>query len=82
MSAPEWGDVPYDHRTPEQIVHDYAVVRGDLSEQYARDQLAAQWRRHVAAAWDEGYEAGSEDAYWGPHRPPLPNPFRSTGDTP
>lgn len=35
--TPEPG--PYDDKTIAEIVHDYAVIRGDLSEQYARDQL-------------------------------------------
>lgn len=45
-----WGDAPYDHKTPAEVVHDFAVVRGDLSEQYARDQLAEWIERHAAAA--------------------------------
>lgn len=42
-----WGDWPYDHRTPAEVVHDFAVVRGDLSEQYARDQLS-EWIERLA----------------------------------
>lgn len=30
----------YAHMSAAEIVHDYAITRGDLSEQYARDQLA------------------------------------------
>lgn len=33
--APE----PYAGKSVAEIVHDYAVIRGDLTEQYARDQL-------------------------------------------
>lgn len=30
----------YDNRTIAEIIYDYAIIRGDLSEPYARDQLA------------------------------------------
>lgn len=42
-----WGDSPYDTKTPAEVVHDYAVVRGDLSAQYARDQLAGWIERYA-----------------------------------
>lgn len=29
----------YQGKTMAEVIHDYAVIRGDLSEQYARDQL-------------------------------------------
>lgn len=51
--GPEWGDLPYDRLTISQIVHDYVVTRGDLSEQYARDQLTRVIERHIAHAVDE-----------------------------
>lgn len=39
---------PYDSLTIAEIIHDYAVVRGDLTEQYARDQLAQIIERRLA----------------------------------
>jgi hypothetical protein len=45
-----WGDIPYDSKTPAQVVHDYAVIRGDLSEQYARDQLSGWIERYAQHA--------------------------------
>lgn len=46
----EWPYSPYDDKTIAEIVHDYAVIRGDLSEQYARDQLVTIIERRIAAA--------------------------------
>lgn len=43
----------YDRMTIAEIVHDYAVVRGDLSEQYARDQLVSIIEARIRAAEDD-----------------------------
>lgn len=42
----EWS--PYDDMSIAEIVHDYVVVRGDLSEQYARDQLVSIIEKRIA----------------------------------
>lgn len=58
---------PYDNRALADIIHDFAVTRGDLSEPYAREQLARaalgsqEAVRAKAEAWDEGYVAGQVD---------------------
>lgn len=46
----------YDGKTVAEIVHDFAVVRGDLGEQYARDQLVRiiEWR--IAQARSDQHE--------------------------
>lgn len=38
MSEVPWGEMPYDKRAVADVIYDYAVIRGDLTEQYARDQ--------------------------------------------
>lgn len=53
---PTPGNVPYDHKTPAEVVYDFAVIRGDLSEQYARDQLAGWIERLVTARVAEAVE--------------------------
>ena len=58
-----WGDSPYDSKTPAEVIHDYVMVRGDLSEQYARDQLAG---------WIERYAKRPSDRVR-PARPPHPD---------
>jgi hypothetical protein len=51
-----WGDLPYDSKTPAEVVHDFAVIRGDLSEQYARDQLANWIERYAAQVGRESLD--------------------------
>lgn len=41
---------PYDDMTIAEIIHDYAVIRGDLTEQYARDQLVKIINERIEAA--------------------------------
>jgi len=50
--TPEASAVPmwHDRRTIAEIIHEYGYVRGDLTEQYARDQLTAIIESRVAAA--------------------------------
>ena len=70
-----WGDLPYDRRSVGEMVHDFAVVRGDLSEQYARDQLVKAIERKLARAWDDGWNASADYSsanYDGPDDPPNP----------
>lgn len=43
-----WGEMPYDGRPVAEVIHEYVVVRGDLCEQYARDQLTNWIERYVA----------------------------------
>lgn len=43
-----WGHTAYDHMPVAMMVHDFAVTRGDLSEQYARDQLSNAIERKIA----------------------------------
>lgn len=43
---------PYDDKSVAEIVHEFAVVRGDLSEQYARDQLTAVIERRIERLTD------------------------------
>lgn len=49
-----------------EIVHDYAVVRGDLSEQYARDQLVRIIEGRIRAA-----SIPEDDATWALRTPSL-----------
>lgn len=49
---------PYAGKSWAEIIHDYAVIRGDLSEQYARDQLVNLiWLREKQARADAVREA-------------------------
>lgn len=60
MSTLDWGDSPYDTKTPAEVVHDYAVTRGDLCEEYAREQLSGWIERYAAHRASEALdEAGS-----------------------
>lgn len=43
-----WGESPYDGKTPREVVDDYALVRGDLVAEYAREQLARWIERYAA----------------------------------
>jgi hypothetical protein len=40
----------YDSKTIAQVIYDFAVIRGDLSERYARDQLVRIIEDRIAAA--------------------------------
>lgn len=57
----------YADKSITEIIHDFIVVRGDLTEGYAREQLVEALEQHEqaakAVAWDEGYEAHRND-YW------------------
>ena len=44
----------YDGNTIRAIIHDFAVVRGDLSEQYARDQLVQIIQDRLALVYSQG----------------------------
>jgi hypothetical protein len=41
--------MPYDGKTPREVIDDYVLVRGDLSAEYARQQLATWIDRYAAA---------------------------------
>lgn len=62
-----WGDIPYDHKSVAEVVHDFAVVRGDLSEQYARDQLVSWINRMIKMErevhWFRGRDQGEIDGH-------------------
>lgn len=47
---PPWGDNPYDKKHLSDVLHDFAVVRGDLITDAARDQLYDAIRRQIAFA--------------------------------
>lgn len=47
----------YVGRPIEEVIYDYAVTRGDLTEQYARDQLARVFHTREAAAEQRGRDA-------------------------
>ncbi len=47
METLAWGDMPYDSKTPAEVVNDYVLIRGDLSTQHARDQLARWIERYA-----------------------------------
>lgn len=68
MSTSTWGEWPYDSKAPAEVVHDYAVIRGDLSEQYARDQLAEWIERYAAhsaaAALTEAADEVHRESRW------------------
>jgi hypothetical protein len=42
-----WGEMAYDSKTPREVVDDYVLVRGDLVEEYAREQLAVWIERYA-----------------------------------
>lgn len=44
-----WGDMPYDSKTPAEVVDDYVLARGDLADPQARAQLAAWIERYADA---------------------------------
>lgn len=44
----------YDGNTIRDIIHDFAVVRGDLSQQYARDQLAQIIEDRLTLVYSKG----------------------------
>lgn len=71
MSEVAWGDVPYDSKTPAEVVHDYAVVRGDLCDQYARDQLADWIKRYGREKAREALEAAADALFTINNPPPM-----------
>jgi hypothetical protein len=44
---------PYARKTFADVADDYVLVRGDLTEQYAREQLVREHEARVQAARDE-----------------------------
>jgi hypothetical protein len=44
---------PYARKTFAEVVDDYVLVRGDLTERYAREQLVREHEARVQAARDE-----------------------------
>jgi hypothetical protein len=44
-----WGEMPYDGKTPREVIDDYVLIRGDLEAEYARAQLASWIDRYAAA---------------------------------
>jgi hypothetical protein len=56
-----WGEMPYDRKTVAEVVHDYAVVRGDPSEQYARDQLVLWIERYAQEMQAQALEEAADE---------------------
>lgn len=53
---------PYARKTFAEVVDDYVLVRGDLTEQYAREQLVREHDARVQAARDEERARADERA--------------------
>lgn len=59
--------------------HGYQVMRGYVDERDVSTALAAVLPDLLAEAWDEGYQAGHEDAraVQPTYPEPTPNPYRT-----
>jgi hypothetical protein len=51
-----WGEMPYDGKTPREVVDDYVLIRGDLVAEYAREQLATWIERYATHRESEAAE--------------------------
>lgn len=50
-----WEESPYKNMSIAEIIHDYVVIRGDLSEPYARNQLEAIIEQRMVEAGHNGF---------------------------
>ena len=62
--------------------HGYQVTRGNVDARDVDAALSAVLPDLLAGAWDEGHQAGHEDAraVQSTYPEPTPNPYRAEGD--
>ena len=78
----ECSDSTWDHECPDPVPCRHRAAESVLARVLPALLDAAAERDELAAAWDEGHQAGHEDAraVQSTYPEPTPNPYRAEGD--
>ena len=78
----ECSDSTWDHECPDPVPCRHRAAESVLARVLPDLLDAAAERDELAAAWDEGHQAGHEDAraVQSTYPEPTPNPYRAEGD--